>query len=80
MQNTEIFRHPKSTKLSLYVRNPAQDRPKLSTSFPGLHAKDKHSYNTRSATRNLLLDIPFTKTNMYGKNSIKTIALEIGTI
>ena len=29
-----------------------------------------HNYNTRSATHNLL-DIPFTKTNMYGKNSIK---------
>ena len=47
-----------------------QHRPKLSASFPALHAKDKHSYNTRSATHNLL-DTPLTKTNMYGKNSIK---------
>ena len=34
------------------------------------NAQDKHKYNTRSATHNLL-DIPLTKTNMYGKNSIK---------
>ena len=47
-----------------------QHRPKLSASFPPLHAKDKHNYNTRSATDNLL-DIPLTKTNMYGKNFIK---------
>ena len=47
-----------------------QHRSKLSASVPALHAKDKHNYNTRSATHNLL-DIPFTKTNMYGKNSIK---------
>ena len=47
-----------------------QHRPKLSASFSALHAKDKHNYNSRSATHNLL-DIPFTKTNMYGKNSIK---------
>ena len=47
-----------------------QHRPKLSASFSALHAKDKHKYNSRSVTNNLL-DIPFTKTNMYGKNSIK---------
>ena len=47
-----------------------QHRSKSSASFPALHAKDKHNYNTRSATHNLL-DIPFTKTNMYGKNPIK---------
>ena len=47
-----------------------QLRPKLNTSFPALLAKDKHNYNTRSATHNLL-DIPLTKTNIYEKNSIK---------
>ena len=47
-----------------------QHRPKLSASFPALHAKDKHNYNTRPATHNLL-DIPLTKTNIYVKNSIK---------
>ena len=47
-----------------------QHSPKLSISFPALHAKDKHNCNTRSATHNLL-DIPLTQTNMYGKNSIK---------
>ena len=43
-----------------------QHSPKLSASFPTLYAKDKHNYNTRSATHNLL-DIPITITNMYGK-------------
>ena len=47
-----------------------QHSPKLSASFPALHAKDKRNYNTRSATHNLL-DIHLTKPNMYGKNSIK---------
>ena len=47
-----------------------QHSPKLSISFPALHAKDKHNYNTRSATHNLL-DIPLTQTNMHGKKSIK---------
>ena len=56
-----------------------QHSPKLRVSFPTLYAKGKHNYNTRSATHNLL-DIPLTKTNMYGKNSIKNFALEIGTI
>ena len=61
MKNTEI------SKSKMYE---IQHRPKLSASFPALHAKDKHNYNTRSQTHNLL-DIPLTKTNMYGKNSIK---------
>ena len=47
-----------------------QHSPKLSAPFPSLHANDKQSYNTRSATH-ILLDISLTKTNMYGKNSIK---------
>ena len=46
-----------------------QQSPKLSASFSALHAKDKHNYNTRSATHDLS-DI-LTKPNMYGKNSIK---------
>ena len=48
--------------------------PKLSAFFPTLYVKDKHNYNTRSATHNLL-DIPLTKTNMYGKNSIKNLCI-----
>ena len=44
-----------------------QHKPKLSAFFLALHAEDKHSYNARSATHNLL-DIPLTKTNTYGKN------------
>ena len=48
--------------------------PKLSTLVPALHAKDNHNYNTRSTKYNLL-DIPLTKTNMYGKNSIKNHCL-----
>ena len=51
-----------------------QHSPKLSASFPTLYAKGKHNYNTRSATHNLL-DIPLTKTNMYGKNSIKNLCI-----
>ena len=51
-----------------------QHSPKLSASFPTRYAKDKHNYNTRSATHNLL-DIPLTKTNMYGKNSIKNLCI-----
>ena len=47
-----------------------QHSPKLNASFPALHAKDKHNYNTRSAAHNPL-DIPLTKTSTYGKNSIK---------
>ena len=50
-----------------------QHSPKLSASFPALYAKDKHNYNTRSATHNLL-DIPL-KANMYGKNSIKNLCI-----
>ena len=40
----------------------------LATSFPALHSKDKHNYQTRSATQNLL-DIPLARTNKYGKGS-----------
>ena len=42
----------------------------LATSFPALHSKDKHNYQTRSATQNLL-DIPLARTNKYGKGSVK---------
>ena len=47
-----------------------QHSPKLSAPFPALHAKDKCNYNTGSEKYDLL-DIPLTKTNMIGKNSIK---------
>ena len=40
------------------------------TSFPALHSRDKHNYQTRSATQNLL-DAPFTRTNKYDKESAK---------
>ena len=68
-----------STKISQNLQNcllmyQIQHSPKLSASFPTLYAKDKHNYNTRSATHNLL-DIPLTKTNMYGKNSIKNLCI-----
>ena len=56
-----------------------QQSPNFSETLPALYAKDKHNYNTRLTTHNIL-DIPLTKSNMYGKISIKTIALEIGTI
>ena len=42
----------------------------LATSFPALHSKGKHNYQTRSATQNLL-DVPLTRINKYGKESVK---------
>ena len=51
-----------------------QHSPKLSASFPTLYVKGKHNYNTRSGTLSLL-DIPLTKTNIYGKNSIKDLCI-----
>ena len=71
MQNTEIF-DILNLQNCLFMYQ-IQHSPKLSVSFSTLYAKDNCNYNTRSATHNLLdlLDIPLTKTNMYGKNSIK---------
>ena len=43
---------------------------KLTASFPSLQARDKHNYNTRSAMQNIL-DIPLTKTSIYGTKSVK---------
>ena len=40
-----------------------QHSSKFSASFPTLHAKDEHNYNTRSATHNVL-EISLTK-NKY---------------
>ena len=40
----------------------------LVTSFPAFHSKDKHNYQTRSATQNLL-DVLLARTNKYGKQS-----------
>ena len=42
----------------------------LATSFPALHSEDKHNYQTRSATQNLL-DEPLARANKYGKESVK---------
>ena len=42
----------------------------LATSFPTLHSKDRHNYQTRSATQNLL-DLALARTNRYGKESFK---------
>ena len=42
----------------------------LATSFPAFHSKDKHNYQTRSATQNLL-DVPLARTSKYGKESVK---------
>ena len=41
----------------------------LATSFPALHSREKHNYETRSATQNLL-DVPLARTNKYGKESV----------
>ena len=73
-QNTEIFWHPKSTKLSLYVPNPAQPHCPNSVppflSYTLIFMLKGNNYRARSTTHTLL-DIPWIKTNVYGKNSIK---------
>ena len=51
-----------------------QHSPKLTAFFPTLYVKGKHNYSTRSATHNLL-DIPLTKANIYGKNSIENFCI-----
>ena len=42
----------------------------LATSSLPLHSKDKHNYQTRSQTQNLL-DVPLARTTKYGKESVK---------
>ena len=42
----------------------------LATFLPALHSRDKHNYQTRSATQNLL-DVPLARTNKYGKEFVK---------
>ena len=42
----------------------------LATFFPALHSRDKHNYQTRSSTQNLL-NVSLAKTNKYGKESVK---------
>ena len=42
----------------------------LATTFPDLHSKDKHNYQTRKKKKNLL-DKPLARTNKYGKESVK---------
>ena len=42
----------------------------FATSFPALHSRDKHNYQTRSATQKLL-DVPLASTNKYGKEPLK---------
>ena len=41
----------------------------LATSLPALHSRNKHNYQTRTATQNLL-DVPLARTNKYGKESV----------
>ena len=61
MQNTEI---PDILNLqNCFFMYQIQHSPKLSASFTPFHAKDK--------ALDKPLDIPLTKTNMHGKNSIK---------
>ena len=48
----------------------AKQNNSLATSFPALHSRDKHNYQTRSATQNLL-DVPLARPNKYGKGSVK---------
>ena len=74
----DVFRELKILKFSdiLILQNclfmfEIERNPKLKVSFPALHARDKHNYQTRSAAHNLL-DIPLTKTKTYGSESVKS--------
>lgn len=49
---------------------------KLTAPFPSLQARDKHNHKTRSAMQNLL-DIPLTKTCVYGTKSLKYHCIRI---
>ena len=47
-----------------------EDNNALATSFPAVHFRDKHNYQTTSATHNLL-NVPLTRTNEYDNKSVK---------
>ena len=42
----------------------------LATYFPALHSRNKHNYQTRSTTHNLLR-VPLLRTKKFGKESVK---------
>ena len=67
-----IYKDHKILKFAdiLKVQKYFEQNNALATSFPALHSKDKHNYQTRSATQNLL-DVPLARTNKYGKESVK---------
>ena len=49
----------------------------LATPFPAPHSTDKHNYQTRSATSNLL-GTTLVRTNEYGKESVSINVTETG--
>ena len=58
----KILKFPDILNLqSCFIMYRIQHNLKLSAPFPTLYVKDKHNYNTRLTTHNLL-DIPLTKT------------------
>ena len=63
-----IYAGHKILKFANILMYQVEQNNALATSFPALHSKDKHNYQTRSATQNLL-DIPLARTNKYGKGS-----------
>ena len=72
-----VYKYHKSLELTdiLNVQNcllvyQFEQNNALATSFPALHSRDKHNYQTRSATQNLL-DVSIVRTNKYGKESVK---------
>ena len=81
MQNTEISQHPKSTKMSLYVRNPAQAQTQCLFYF-FLFFMLKKSTTTTVDKQHTIFYIFLSQKQIcsIGKTLLKTIALEIGTI
>ena len=57
LQFTDILKVQNCLFMYQFKKNDA-----LATSFPALHSSDKHNYQTRSATQNLL-DVPLARTN-----------------
>ena len=78
--NFKKFHHSKEHKILkftdiLKVQNclfmyQVEQNNALATSFPTLHSWDKHNYQTRATTHNLL-DVPLTRPNKYDKESFK---------
>ena len=64
----KIYQRRQSSKLSFQYQ--VEQNNSLATSFSALHSRDKHNYQTRSATQNQL-DVTLARINKYDKESDK---------